>query len=601
MTKKVTFMCTAFRDGFQSVYGARVFTKDFIPAVEAARDAGISYFEAGGGARYQSLYFYCNEDAFDMMDQFRAATGPEANLQTLARGVNVVGLESQSSDIIDLHAKLFKKHGITTIRNFDALNDVNNLVHSGQCITNHGLKHQVCVTLMQLPPGCEGAHDADFYEKTLRGILDADIPFDSVCFKDASGTCVPSTVHETIKRARQILGSDAFIHYHTHETAGISVHGNMAALEAGADAIDLSMAPCSGGTCQPDILVMWHALRGTGYDLGIDPDKIREAEEVFKEQMADYFLPPEAVAVEPLIPWSPMPGGALTANTQMLRDNGIMDKYPDMIKAMREVVEKGGYGTSVTPVSQFYFQQAFNNVMFGKWEKIAPPYGKMVLGYFGKTPVSPDPEVIKLASEQLELEPTTTPPIELNDADPKKGIEAARAICKAHGFEETEENIFIVAACQDKGVAFLKGEAEIGVRKVEKSKASQADGSAVGPAAYDVTVNGKTYNLHIDGNTATVNGKSYSVDLREGTATGGATGGTAVATAAHEVHAQMPGKVLKVLLPEGSAVNEGQPILVLEAMKMEVPVNAPASGTITSIDVAVGEQVANGQKLASIG
>ena len=375
----------------------------------------------------------------------------------------------------------------------------------------------------------------------------------------------------------------------------------MAALEAGADAIDLSMAPCSGGTCQPDILVMWHALRGTGYDLGIDPDKIREAEEVFKEQMADYFLPPEAVAVEPLIPWSPMPGGALTANTQMLRDNGIMDKYPDMIKAMREVVEKGGYGTSVTPVSQFYFQQAFNNVMFGKWEKIAPPYGKMVLGYFGKTPVSPDPEVIKLASEQLELEPTTTPPIELNDADPKKGIEAARAICKAHGFEETEENIFIVAACQDKGVAFLKGEAEIGVRKVEKSKASQADGSAVGPAAYDVTVNGKTYNLHIDGNTATVNGKSYSVDLREGTATGGATGGTAVATAAHEVHAQMPGKVLKVLLPEGSAVNEGQPILVLEAMKMEVPVNAPASGTITSIDVAVGEQVANGQKLASIG
>ncbi len=598
--KKVTFMCTAFRDGFQSVYGARVFTKDFIPAVEAARDAGITYFEAGGGARYQSLYFYCNEDAFDMMDQFRQATGPDANLQTLARGVNVVGLESQSSDIINLHAKLFKKHGITTIRNFDALNDVNNLVYSGQCIVNNGLKHQVCVTLMQLPPGCEGAHDADFYEMTLRGILDADIPFDSVCFKDASGTCVPSTVHETIKRARKILGPDAFIHYHTHETAGISVQGNMAALDAGADAIDLSMAPCSGGTCQPDILVMWHALRGTDYDLGIDPDKIREAEEVFKEGMSDYFLPPEATSVEPLIPWSPMPGGALTANTQMLRDNGIMDKYPDMIKAMREVVEKGGYGTSVTPVSQFYFQQAFNNVMFGPWEKIAPPYGKMVLGYFGKTPVPPDPAVVKLASEQLELEPTTTPPIELNDADPKKGIEAARAVCKEHGFEETEENIFIVAACQDKGVAFLKGEAEIGVRKVDKSQAaSQADGSAVGPAAYDVTVNGKTYNLHIDGNTATVNGKAYSVDLREGAAEGG---GALVATAAaHEVHAQMPGKVLKIMLQPGSTVAEGQVILVLEAMKMEVPVNATVAGTIASIDVAVGEQVANGQKLASVG
>lgn len=603
MTKKVTFMCTAFRDGFQSVYGARVFTKDFLPAVEAARDAGISYFEAGGGARFQSLYFYCNEDAFDMMDQFREAAGPEANLQTLARGVNVVGLESQSSDIIDLHAKLFKKHGITTIRNFDALNDVNNLIYSGQRIVAHGLKHQVCVTLMQLPPGCEGAHDADFYEKTLRDILDAEIPFDGVCFKDASGTCVPSTVYETIRRARQILGSDTFIHYHTHETAGISVLGNRAALDAGADAIDLSMAPCSGGTCQPDILMMWHALRGSEYDLGIDPDKIREAEEVFKECMVDYFLPPEAVAVEPLIPWSPMPGGALTANTQMLRDNGIMDKYPDIIKAMSDVVRKGGYGTSVTPVSQFYFQQAFNNVMFGEWQKIAEPYGKMVLGYFGKTPVPPDPDVIKLASDQLGLEPTTTPPIELNDADPQKGMDAARKICRQHGFDETEENIFIVAACKEKGIAFLKGEATIGVRKVEKidadvSRAAAPNGN--GPAAYDITVNGRRYNLRIDGNTATVNGKSYSVDLKaaEGEGTGGRA--AAVATAVHDVHAQMPGKVLKLFINTGDQVRDHQPILVLEAMKMEVPVNAPVAGTIASIDVMVGEQVANGQKLASI-
>ena len=598
--KKVTFMCTAFRDGFQSVYGARVHTQDFLPALAAARDAGIQYFEAGGGARYQSLYFYCNEDAFDMMDQFRATAGPEANLQTLARGVNVVGLESQSSDIINLHAKLFKKHGITTIRNFDALNDVNNLVYSGQCIVNQGLKHQVCVTLMQLPPGCEGAHDADFYEKTLRGILDAEIPFDSVCFKDASGTCVPSTVHETIKRARKILGSDAFIHYHTHETAGISVQGNMAALDAGADAIDLSMAPCSGGTCQPDILVMWHALRGSDYTLDIDADKVREAEEVFKDCMSDYFLPPEAVAVEPLIPWSPMPGGALTANTQMLRDNGIMDKYPDMIKAMSEVVQKGGYGTSVTPVSQFYFQQSFNNVMFGPWKKIAEPYGKMVLGYFGKTPVPPDAEVVKLASEQLGLEPTTVPPIELNDADPSKGMEAARKICREQGFEETEENLFIVAACKEKGVAFLKGEATVGVRKVEKTAPAAGSAAASGAESgnYNVTVNGKSYALQISGDKAIVNGTTYTVDLQAAEA--GVSATPAAITNAQPVHAQMPGKVYKVLLDPGDAVAEGEAILVLEAMKMEVPVNAPTSGTVATIDVEVGEQVADGQTLASL-
>ena len=110
--KPIKFMCTAFRDGFQSVYGARVITKDFIDAVSAAREAGIDHFEAGGGARFQALYFYTNENAFDMMDAFRKAAGSDANLQTLSRGVNVVGLDSQPRDIIDLHAKMFKKHGV---------------------------------------------------------------------------------------------------------------------------------------------------------------------------------------------------------------------------------------------------------------------------------------------------------------------------------------------------------------------------------------------------------------------------------------------------------------------------------------------------------
>jgi pyruvate carboxylase subunit B len=597
--KKVTFMNTAFRDGFQSAYGARVHTQDFLPALEAARDAGMTYFEAGGGARFQSLYFYCNECAFDMMDAFRETAGPDANLQTLARGVNVVGLESQSSDIVKLHADLFKKHGITTIRNFDALNDVNNLIYSGQCIVDAGLKHQVVVTLMELPPGCEGAHDADFYEMTLRAILDAGIPYDSVCFKDASGTAVPSKVHETIKRARKMLPEGTFIHYHTHETAGISVQGNMAALDAGADAIDLSMAPCSGGTCQPDILVMWHALRGTNYTLDVDIEKVREAEEVFKDCMSDYFLPPEATAVEPVIPWSPMPGGALTANTQMLRDNGIMEKYPDIIKAMSDVVRKGGFGTSVTPVSQFYFQQAFNNVMFGPWKKIAEPYGKMVLGYFGNTPVPPDADIVKLASEQLELEPTTTPPLELNDADPKKGRAAAKARCETEGIETTDENVFIVATCQDKGVAYLQGKAEVGVRKVDKSAAAggAAPAAASGSGSYSVSVGGKSYQVAISGDTATVNGKPIQVSAQ---AAGSAAPAAAPIGATTDVVAPMPGRVIRVVLGPGSACAEGDAILVIEAMKMEMDVTAPVAGSVASVDVAAGDQVATGDVLATV-
>jgi pyruvate carboxylase subunit B len=599
--KKVQFMCTAFRDGFQSVFGARVFTPDFLPAVEAARDAGISWFEAGGGARFQSLYFYCNEDAFDMMDAFRATAGPDANLQTLARGVNVVGLDSQSSDIVKLHAQLFKKHGMTTIRNFDALNDVNNLIYSGRCIVEAGLKHQVCVTLMELPPGCSGAHDAEFYASTLQQILDADIPFDAVCFKDASGTAVPSKVYETIREARKMLPAGTFIHFHTHETAGVSVLANKAALDAGADAIDLSMAPCSGGTCQPDILVMWHALRGSDYELDIDVEKIRQAEEVFKDCMSDYFLPPEATAVEPLIPWSPMPGGALTANTQMLRDNNCMDKFPEIIMAMGDVVRKGGFGTSVTPVSQFYFQQAFNNVMFGPWKKIAEPYGKMVLGYFGKTPVTPDAEVVELAKEQLKLEPTTRPVLELNDADPEKGIDAATATLESEELPVTDENIFIVAACKDKGIRFLKGEAETGVRKIDKSLAAESP-PATGkqPAEYVVTVNGEDVFMAFQGNMVTVDGKVYRVAIKPQDGAKESATTSTESGAVTEVKSQMPGAVYKQMVHVGDHVRAGEGILILEAMKMEMEVASPVDGTIEEVRFAVGDQVATGQVLATI-
>ena len=598
--KLVKVMNTAFRDGFQSVLGARALSKDYLPAVEACREAGITHFEAGGGAMYQSLYFYCNENAFDTMDAFRKAAGPDANLQTLSRGINVVALESQSSDIIDLHAKMFKKHGITTIRNFDALNDVDNLIWSGQCIVNAGLHHEVCVTLMELPPGCEGAHTPEFYINTLKKILDADIPYHSVCFKDASGTAVPSKVYETIKQARKLLPDGTEIRFHTHETAGISVLGYKAALDAGADGIDLSLAPCSGGTCQPDYAVMWHALRGTDYDLGIDIKKVMEAETIFKECMKDYFMPPEATTVEPLIPWSPMPGGALTANTQMLRDNNIMDKYDEIIRAMGEVVRLGGFGTSVTPVSQFYFQQAFNNVLFGPWKKIADGYGKMVLGYFGKTPVPPDPEIIKIASEQMGLEPTTEKPLDMNDADPKKGIEAMKKILEAEGLEQTDENIFIAASCKDKGIAFLKGEGKIGIR-LKEQEAPKVETSTATTNIFKVSVNGKSFKVQLDGNQAKVNGKSYDVNVETSTASDDDKNVGVAVESTVNINAPMPGNINKVLVDEGDSVNEGDVLLILEAMKMEVEIKAPQAGIIAAVQVKVGDQVNSGATLVLIG
>lgn len=595
MSKKhIKVMDTSFRDGFQSVYGARVFVEDFLPALKSAVDAGLRHFEVAGGARFQSPIFYCNENAFETMDKIREAVGPDINLQSLSRGVNVVGLDSQPRDIINLHAKMFKKHGVTTVRNFDALNDVNNLIYSGQCIKDNGLKHEVTITMMELPIGCEGAHDVAFYERVLRSILDAGIPFDSIAFKDASGTSAPEKVYQTIKRTREILGEDAHIRFHSHETAGTGLAAYLAALRGGADGIDLSMKPVSGGTAQPDIVSMWHALKGTEFDLGIDINKILETEEIFKECMNDYFLPPEALAVNPMIISSPLPGGALTANTQMMRDNGVMNRFPEVVAAMKEVVEKGGYGTSVTPVSQFYFQQAFNNVMFGNWSKIAEGYGKMVLGYFGKTPCEPDEEVKKIASEQLGLEPTTEKVVDLNDKDPSKGIEAATKRLVDAGLEVNDENIFISAACKDKGIMFLQGHGVIGVRKNEAKKEAS---TVAGGNEYTVKVNGKNYAVKLDGDKkATVNGKAYDIAVSEGISAAPAASGDG-----KPVEAPLPGNILRICVSEGDSVAEGDVILVVEAMKMETEIKAPEAGTVQSILVAQGDKVQTGQTLVTLG
>ena len=291
--------------------------------------------------------------------------------------------------------------------------------------------------------------------------------------------------------ANKLLPKDTKIQFHTHDTAGMGVACNLAAIEAGADMIDLAMAPVSGGTSQVDILTMWQRLRGTKYTLDIDEEKILEVEKLFIEKMEKYYLPPEANTVNPIIPFSPMPGGALTANTQMMRDNNSLKLFDKVIENMREVVAKGGFGTSVTPVSQFYFQQALTNTVQDKWSKISENYGKMILGYFGKTPTDPDPKIVEIASDQLKLEPTKEDIHDLNDDNPKIGINYNKQLLKEKNIKITDENIFISATCGAKGIAFLEGKGELGIRFNEDINQN------LNSSDYHVSVNGKDYGITI--------------------------------------------------------------------------------------------------------
>lgn len=265
---------------------------------------------------------------------------------------------------------------------------------------------------------------------------------------------------------------------------------------------------------------------------------------------------------------------------------------------MREVVEKGGYGTSVTPVSQFYFQQAFNNVMFGPWKKIAEGYGKMVLGYFGKTPVAPSADIVELAAKQLNLEPTTTPAIDIADQDETKSIAYTKAILEKEGIEATEENIFIAAACKEKGIAYLKGEGKVMVRKnsdtikpATKSNSNQ----------FSVTVNGHNYNVEVaDGfdnfkvKSITPAKPSQSTETKEEVKAVSSTG------ASNEITATMSAGVFKILINIGDSVKAGQTVVILEAMKMEIPIEAGCDGEVEEILISQGQTVEDGQLLVKL-
>lgn len=633
MKKDVGFMCTAFRDGLEAVYGGRVLTPDFLPVLEAACDAGIGYFEIGGGARFKGLYAHCNEDAFEMMDACRQAVGPEAELQTVANGVGLVGDGSQPRDISTLHAELFAKHGVSAIRSYDPLNDVDNLIYSGQSIAQAGLKHQVCVSMMALPPGWEGPHDPTSYLEVLRRILDAGVPYDSVCFIDSTGTSLPSTVYTTVKAARELLPTGTAIHFHTHDTAGSAVAANIAALEADADTIDLSLSPVSGGASQPDLLVMWHNLQGTEFELDVDIHKVRDIEAFLSERLKTYQPVQGVVAPDPTTIWSCLPGGALAV--EMLTEKGVLDKRAAVVSAMGQVIHDGGCAAAAGPVAEAYVDQALNNATFGPWKIIAESYGRLVLGYLGKTPLPPDEALVEQASRQLDLEPTDQHPLDLNDADPEKGVEAARRLLRQEELEETAESIFIAATCGDAGLAFLKGEGQISLSvggADEDDKDGEGDElevipmitAAPSPASGRVTltVNGQLYDVDLDGDRVTVQGKTYRVAMGEGETVAAPAAPDAPATPAApaapapsapvaevpptpagaqtQVTAPMPGTVTTIAVQPGDEIAANETILMMEAMKMETPVSAPVDGKVSDVYVSIGDKVNTGDVLALI-
>ena len=265
---------------------------------------------------------------------------------------------------------------------------------------------------------------------------------------------------------------------------------------------------------------------------------------------------------------------------------------------MAECVARGGYGTSVTPVSQFYFQQAYANATQGPWKRITDGYGNMVLGYFGKTPVAPDPEIVKIASEQLGKPVFDGDPLEILEP----GIPKATKLLEENDLPVTDENLFIVGALAtkggNKGLDFLKGDRPVNVRKIDSEKketakvtttAAKAPASSTG--AYTVVVNGVSYDVQVQEGTGAVTSVAPTA----------APAAPAAPASGTPVVSPVPGNVLNIMVAVGDAVEENQQVAIVEAMKMENPIVSPVAGTVQSIEVDKGGTVDSDTVIMIIG
>lgn len=599
--KKIAVQLTTFRDGLQSSFGGKVRLRDFLPSMEfAAKEAGVRHFEFGGGARYQAPFFYLREDPFECMATIKETCGEDLDYQILTRSVSGVTLTTQNLEGLELQARLMAKHGTTIDRNFDYMNDVDNLVNTGRPIQAASMHHQVAIALMGLPFESDKVHTAEFYvgvgKKLLARHEKGDIRIDSICLKDASGTTDPNTVYETALALKKLMPPEMRLVQHTHDTASLAVAQYMAGIAGGVDGVDLACRPMASGTVQPDVRSVAHALKGTGYSLDINVERVGEIERMLTHDMKDYAWNPTTVAADARVVGFPMPGGAIGPNIHMMEKAGIAEKYGEVLAEFPIVVEAAGAWSSVTPGSQQYWLQAFNNVMYGRWKQIDAGYGRAVLGYFGRTPLSPSKEVMEAASAQLELPVFEGNPLE---AAPNN-IATAKEALQAEGLELTDKNIFLVLSAMtptkkmeaNEGLRFLLGRAKLDIplKKAEagvdeKVKAAGPTASVLsGPIDTSVTVSegGRTrvFHVRVEPNTGRVSSPTPSQKVES---SGG--GEDVFSTFGGSV------EVADILVSVGDTVAVGQAVAKIEAMKATHDIRAPISGVVSAIHVEIGDEV----------
>ena len=584
------------RDAHQSLIATRLRTEDMLPACEWLDQAGYWSLECWGGATFDACVRFLKEDPWERLRMLRQAL-PNTRLQMLLRGQNLLGYRHYGDDVVEAFVAKAAENGIDVFRIFDALNDVRNLETSIRAVKKAGKHAQgtLCYTVSPV-------HNTANYLTLVEDMVAMGI--DSIAIKDMAGLLAPAATAELVRELKQRFQLPVFLH--SHATSGMAPMCQWAAVEAGADHIDTALSAFAGGTSHPPTESMVAALHDAGYETGVNLELLDKANQHFREVRAKYHQFESSYnGVDTSVLLSQVPGGMMSNLANQLKEQGALDRIREVFEEIPKVRADLGYPPLVTPTSQIVGTQAVINVLCDKrYDTITNEVKKYLQGWYGKAPAAVNPELQRRAvgdEDLIEERPANLIPREL--ADLKAEI-ADLATC--------DEDVLTYAMFPDQARTFLEQRRDGNLQAEPLQPAPTSGVTEAVSTQFRITVHGESYDIHVTGANPisdderrfymTIDGMPEEVHLHSTgeSAPGSAGKRRANATREGQVTTSMPGNIVEVLVKEGDVVAAGDPVLVIEAMKMETEVKATVAGTVQEVLITKGDRVVPGEVLIEI-
>ncbi|MEJ2042203.1 MAG: sodium-extruding oxaloacetate decarboxylase subunit alpha [Reinekea sp.] len=596
-TKKNPIKITdvVLRDAHQSLFATRLRIDDMLPICEKLDKVGYWSLESWGGATFDSCIRFLGEDPWDRIRELKKAM-PNTPQQMLLRGQNLLGYRHYADDVVDKFVERAVENGVEVFRVFDAMNDPRNLQRAMEAVRKQKAHAQGTISFTTSP-----VHTTDNWLALARQIEDMGAA--SICIKDMSGILTPYDAYELITQMKASL--EIPISLHTHATSGLSSMTQLKAIEAGIDFIDTAISSMSMTYGHSPTEALVAALKGTERDPGLDLELLEEIATYFRKIRKKYSkFEGQLRGTDTRILIAQVPGGMLTNMEGQLKEQGAADKFDDVLAEIPRVRKDLGYIPLVTPTSQIVGTQAVLNVLTGeRYKSISKETQAILKGEYGAAPASFDTDLQARVLDGNEA--ITCRPADLLEHEMDRLTAELKATAADKGIKLAEnevDDVLICALFPQIGLKFLENRGNPSAFEAVPTEESAAPAAKkeVGSGVYTVDVNGKSYVAEVNGAgdvNVSINGKTYTTKVSEG---GEVSAAPIEDSSGVEIPAPLAGNIFKVLVAPGDVVEEGQVVMILEAMKMETEVSAFQAGTVSSVSVKEGDSVSVGDTLLTL-